>query len=115
MRSVGRLSRNFEDLEEETQLELRDILDRHYSNESVHLAVQTCTHEAWGRRERLSEDDAELVWEKRDHLRGLPEALPLVLRCAVAWNWTSAPAIRFLLKHWAPLPPYTAVQLLMPQ
>ncbi|XP_074660080.1 phosphatidylinositol 4-phosphate 3-kinase C2 domain-containing subunit alpha-like [Tubulanus polymorphus] len=85
----------YDDLDDETKEMIQDI-----------LAKDTITF--------CNEDENELLWEKRHHLMGIPEALPKVLLAAHSWNWSCLADIYAMIKLWAPLPPDVALELITP-
>ncbi|GMT35407.1 hypothetical protein PFISCL1PPCAC_26704, partial [Pristionchus fissidentatus] len=63
----------------------------------------------------LSQDDNELLWQRRHYLSDLPDALNLVLLAVDDWSVAFLPSIYDALDAWAPLPPIQALQLLLPK
>uniref|UniRef100_F1KQX4 Phosphatidylinositol-4-phosphate 3-kinase C2 domain-containing subunit alpha n=2 Tax=Ascaris TaxID=6251 RepID=F1KQX4_ASCSU len=91
----GSTTREFETLDEGTQQYLLDIVEG-------------------GVTHSLSQDEKEVLWEKRHYLTRIPTALPLVLASAVGWDWASLNNIYQLLDDWMPLSPVQAIELLLP-
>lgn len=87
--------REFDSLDTDTQQYLLDIIDG-------------------GVTHSLSQDEKEMLWEKRHYLTNIPEALPLVLASAVGWDWASLYNIYQLVDDWTPLNPVQAIELLLP-
>lgn len=87
--------RDFDSLDTDTQQYLLDIIDG-------------------GVTHSLSQDEKEMLWEKRHYLTHIPEALPLVLASAVGWDWASLNNIYQLVDDWTPLNPVQAIELLLP-
>uniref|UniRef100_A0A158R675 PI3K/PI4K domain-containing protein n=1 Tax=Syphacia muris TaxID=451379 RepID=A0A158R675_9BILA len=63
----------------------------------------------------LSQDEKEILWEKRYYLTRFPQALTLVLASAIGWDWASLNNVYQLVDEWTPLDPVQAVELLLPQ
>lgn len=59
-------------------------------------------------------EDREVLWEKRHYLYKYPNALPKVLLAARLWDYASLAEIHAMLRHWAPMDPIDALQLLLP-
>ncbi|VDM25693.1 unnamed protein product [Toxocara canis] len=91
----GSTTREFETLDEGTRQYLLDIVEGGVSHS-------------------LSQDEKEVLWEKRHYLTRIPAALPLVLASAVGWDWASLNNIYQLLDDWIPLSPVQAIELLLP-
>ena len=64
---------------------------------------------------RLSPEEREYLWSRRDYLSQLPEALSKVLAGAPSWEWSMLRYIYPLVDEWEPLPPLMALHLLLPR
>ncbi|KAF8355640.1 piki-1 [Pristionchus pacificus] len=63
----------------------------------------------------LSQDDKELLWQRRHYLTDYPEALALILESVGDWSVAFLPSIYECLDAWAELPPIMALTLLLPK
>ncbi|CAH1258936.1 PIK3C2B [Branchiostoma lanceolatum] len=63
---------------------------------------------------KLSEEEEEMLWEKRHYCHTVPAALPRVLKHAPSWDWASLADIYSLVHNWSPLTPVSALELLHP-
>ena len=68
-----------------------------------------------GETQKLSNEEQELLWQKRAYLMDQPEALPLVLNSVSDWSYYFLPNVYQILEEWVPLSPVQAMQLLLPQ
>ncbi|KAM6973515.1 phosphatidylinositol 4-phosphate 3-kinase C2 domain-containing subunit alpha [Aplochiton taeniatus] len=60
----------------------------------------------------LTRGDRQLLWDQRQHCRGLPSSLAKVLASAPSWERPSLAHTHALLHHWPPLEPVAALELL---
>ncbi|XP_013408190.1 phosphatidylinositol 4-phosphate 3-kinase C2 domain-containing subunit alpha-like [Lingula anatina] len=88
--------RDFDSLHPDTQEELMDIVEKDSLS-------------------RLTDDEKEVIWEKRHYLYQLPNALPKVLMAAHSWDWACLADTYSMIYQWAPLGSVEAMQLLLPQ
>lgn len=56
----------------------------------------------------------EVLWDKRHYLYEHPRALPKVLLASHSWEWARLADLHGMLKHWKPMRPIEAIQLLLP-
>lgn len=87
--------RDFASLDDNTQQMLKNI-------------IENCTFT------KFPAEDREILWEKRHYLYQYPNALPKVLLSARLWDYASLAEIHAMLRHWAPMDPIDALQLLLP-
>ncbi|ODM93836.1 Phosphatidylinositol 4-phosphate 3-kinase C2 domain-containing subunit alpha [Orchesella cincta] len=87
--------RDFVSLDDNTQQMLKHI-------------IENCTFT------KFPAEDREILWEKRHYLYQYPNALPKVLLSARLWDYASLAEIHAMLRHWAPMDPIDALQLLLP-
>lgn len=86
----------FEDLDTNTQCDLRSIIHERQFNE------------------KLLDDEKQLIWDNRYHLTEIPEALPKVLTSAPNWSLAYLPRIYHLLEIWSSPDPIDGLELLLP-
>lgn len=87
--------RDFGTLDDNTQQMLKHI-------------IENCTFT------KFPAEDREILWEKRHYLYQYPNALPKVLLSARLWDYASLAEIHAMLRHWEPMEPIDALQLLLP-
>ncbi|RWS05589.1 phosphatidylinositol 4-phosphate 3-kinase C2 domain-containing subunit alpha-like protein [Dinothrombium tinctorium] len=59
-------------------------------------------------------EDKKLLWDRRNYLFDVSNALPKVLKSAPTWDPISLPDIYCMVKNWTPLSAIDAMQLLLP-
>ncbi|KAI0980476.1 hypothetical protein GJ496_002882 [Pomphorhynchus laevis] len=62
----------------------------------------------------LTDEEKQLIWERRHYLSDIPGALPKVLRSIPNWDCLSLQDIYKLLKEWRRLSPAESIELLLP-
>ena len=88
---------NFNDLDVNTQQQLKDIVERDIFTFN-----------------RGDAEDREVLWEKRHYLQHEPAALAKVLLAAHSWDQSCLPDLHSMVLNWAPPAPSDALHLLLP-
>ena len=63
---------------------------------------------------RLTPEELEYLWEKRNFLYNHPDALGKVLLAIPRWDFLSLQEIYTMIQDWSPLNPIQAMELLLP-